>query len=521
MASLDIYDVLEDPDHPAFRDLGRLLWTLVATPWDWIDRRVETVTLVGERRFRRHMSIDCRVPPPVVEVADELGLDRFFVPLRLVAERPLLSFDLSLDGLPVPSLTRPQNTLAERALLEAAVEQLGRPLTRAVTSAIGDVTVVGVPGAAPRLLGLLGLSAEREPGVVSVEALVRWVITTMDRSFLLLADVPLDAVRHRSLFKVAEELGPDISARLPLLSEIAWKPTQFVFDAQDVVATDSYHFQFIAPDGLMVAGGSLLATSPTSAVPDPAEPVGVEGDATSAEPVDATELEETSPEADGTPPAHEAGTRVRPGATSAPDAVTDQDAPGVRPDRDAVPELVVSADGPGTLHFGGSACQGQVLGVNAHLDAVPDAEDYRVEVRLIPSPDGLLRAAAVSACFSTVLLILAALFVHRIDQQRLESSTALLLVLPGIVSTWIIRPGEHSLVSRLLRGTRLLLLFSATTVYIAAAVVLGGLSRGMLRGVWLLLAVGAAVPAAALSTAVRRTRLAAQHDTSVEERFDG
>lgn len=516
MVSLDIYDVLEDPEDPAFRDLGGLLWTLVATPWDWIDRRVETVTLVGERRFRRHMSIDCRVPPAVVEVAAELGLDRFFVPLRLVAERPLLSFDLALDGLPVPSLTRPQNTLAERAVLEAAVEQLGRPLTADVVGSIADVTTVGV-AAASRLLAQLGLSAEREPGVVSVEALVRWAITTMDRSFLLLADVPLEAVRHRTLFKVAEELGPDISARLPLPSEIAWKPTQFVFDAQDVVATDSYHFQFIAPDGLMVAGGEMLATSAPVTVPLPPMPPRLV--VAEPEPEPETSRPEGSapgadePDTDGTP----AGTRDRPDHPPAPDAVTVEDAHPVLVDRD-----LGGPDSPlHTLRFGSTACQGQVLGVNAHLDAVPDAEDYSVEVRLIPSPDGLLRAAAVSACFSTVLLFLAALFVHRIDRASLQSSTALLLVLPGVVSTWIIRPGEHSLVARLLRGTRVLLLMSATTVYIAAAVVLGGLSQGWLRAIWLVLAACASVPAVALSVAVRRCRIAAQQNDGMHGRFDG
>jgi len=484
MVALDIYDVLEDPEHPAFRDLGGLLWTLVATPWDWIDRRVETVTLVGERRFRRHMSIDCRVPPAVVEVAGELGLDRFFVPLRLVAERPLLSFDLALEGLPVPSLTRPQNTLAERAVLEAAVAQLGRPLTADVVAAIEDVTMVGLP-AGPRLLSLLGLSAERPPGVVSVEALVRWVITTMDRSFLLLADVPLDAIRHRVLFKVAEEIGPDVSPHADLPSEIAWKPTQFVFDTEDVVATNSYHFQFVAPDGLMVAGGELFGVS-----------LGPRDDTPS-------EANEAAPE--GT-----VDTTDQPEATSAPDVVSEPYVPAAGPARELA-----------TIEFGTTASQGQILGVHAPLDAVPDADFYRVRVRLIPSPDGIMRAAAVSACFSTVLLLLAALFVHRIDQPSLESSNALLLVLPGVVSTWILRPGEHSLVSRMLRGTRTLLLISATTVYLAAAVVLGGLSEPTLRWIWFLLALCASVPAVALSVAVRRCRLAALPSGGTQHRSGG
>ena len=69
---------------------------------------------------------------------------------------------------------------------------------------------------------------------------------------------------------------------------------------------------------------------------------------------------------------------------------------------------------------------------------------------------------------------------------------------------WL-RPGEHSLVSRLLRGTRTLLLSSVVSIYVAAAAVLVvGEVADRLRLVWGVLALVSAVPAVALVQALRR-----------------
>jgi hypothetical protein len=500
-----IYDVLMDPDHPDFLDLGRLLWTLVATQWDWVDRRVETVSLVGERRFRRHMSVDCRVPPEVTDLATEMGLDRFLVPLRLVAERPLLSFDLAFGDHPVPFLTSTQSIMAERAVLRAAVDQLGRPLTDELTAALDVVAQPGQAGA-PQALELLDLSdASGAAGgtATAPEELVRWAIDTLDRNVLLLADVALDAVRQRTLFKISEELGPEGSGALPFLSEIAWQPTGFIFGAYDVVATSSYHFQFIAPDGLVVAGGDLFA-------------VGVADDASDT--VDAGDVAEGNGEADDTSDSAEAVAEGNGNSDGEGDLVEGDEA------------VVVGAGGPaaeasaavrtrppsewsshpgardaGRTVISTGTGHGQVLGVSAHVERVPPADSYYVEVRLRPSPDGLLRASAISACFTTLLLIMAVIFANQLDDTRLESSTALMLVLPGVVSTMWLRPGEHSLVSRLLRGTRTLLLSSVVSIYVAAAAVLVvGEVADRLRLVWGILALISAVPAVGLVQALRR-----------------
>lgn len=422
---LDPYDVLMDPEHPAFADLGRLLWTLVATQWSWVDRRVENVSLSGERSFRRHMSIDCRIPTVVADLAEELGFGRFFVPLRFVTKQPLLAFDLRLGDRSVPLLTRRQNGRAAQSVLRAALEEADLPITDETMAAIERVCADEQSGA-DYTLRLLELT---ETGRLGSDAtpteLAYWAVTTFDTNYLLLADVSLGELRRRTIFKITQEVGPTMRGmqELPLRSGIGWQPTSFVFETPSVTATSSYHFQFDAPDGLVVAGGELFG--------------------------------------------------------------------------------VVAAD-PQRVTFGSTASQGSVLGLHAAADEVPAAEAYHAEVLVRPSPDGLLRSSAVSSCFSTVLLVLATLLAHRIDSTRVDASTALLLVLPGVVSTFLARPGEHYWVSRLLRGVRVLTLISAVTVYLATAVLVTGVAAGSMRPLWAVFAAISAFPSVALVVASRR-----------------
>jgi hypothetical protein len=82
-----------------------------------------------------------------------------------------------------------------------------------------------------------------------------------------------------------------------------------------------------------------------------------------------------------------------------------------------------------------------------------------------------------------------------------------MLVLPCLVSSLWLRPGEHSLVSRLFRGTRTLLLASVVIMYLAAASVLViGAVPNRLRVAWLLLAVLSLLPSGSLVQALRRSQ---------------
>jgi hypothetical protein len=424
---LDIYEVLSDPDHPAFIDLGRLFWSLIADQPAWVFRRVETASLIAEQRIRRVMSVDCRVLPDVVDLAEDLGFDRFIIPLRFVMSGSLLSFDLRHNDDPVPLLTRDQNTLATQALLYAAVDQCDIDLSTPLRANLAQVSRADMV-AAPPTLDLLGLGSQRRPDETVEEALLRWAVTTFDQKYLLLADIPLADAQHRSVFKIIQELPqhPLPSPAHRIRQQVAWEPMSFVFDAPDVTAAGSYHFQFTAPDGLTVSDGTLLA-------------------------------------------ANEERTHVE--------------------------------------AFGTTTRRSSVLGLNSHIGGVPDTDSYAAVVKVRPSPDGLLRASAASAVFTTVLLLIASTWANRLQDEQLGSSITLLLVLPGVVSTFLARPGEHSMVSRVLRGVRFLMLTSAVIIYLGAGALAMGMSGQSLRVVWLVLATVSAVPTIVLAVAVHRCRL--------------
>lgn len=388
---------------------------------------------VKERHFRRHMSVDCRVPPEIVAYADELELDRFVVPLRFVMRQSLLAFDLSLGNLPVPLLTREQNIMATRALLHAAVEQHGIEPNADVQEMLANVASADVP-AADEALELLGLRSVDVAASTVEEDLLRWAIATFDRNYLLLADVPLATVRNRTVFKITQELTyPPARLRLTraqLRTRIGWDPVSLLFDTPDVTTAESYHFQFIPPDGLAISDGALLASGGND------EPV----------------------------------------------------------------------------VFGTKASRSSVLGLNAHATDVPPGDSYRALVQVRPSPDGLLRASAASAALSTALLLLAATVADRVNvDTQIGPSTALLLVIPGVLSTFLARPGEHSLAAHALRGVRTLTLLSAVTTYLAAALLVLDMADSALRLGWLALGVVSAIPAIGLVVAARRCGLSMHH----------
>lgn len=376
------------------------------------------------------------MPPTVVELARDLGLDRLVVPLGF-AMRPLLWFDLRLDGLPVPLVTRRGNVMATRGLLQAAVEPLGVEADARLQYLMARVADADDP-VADATLEHLHL-ADQDPEADSVEEeLLRWAIKTFDRNYLLLAEVPLRLVRDRIILKITQDMTvPPASGRgitwEQLRSRIAWHPISLVYDAPDVMTSASYHFQFVPSEGLAINDGALVA------FPD-----------------------------------------------------------------DPEQEPVV---------FGHKASRYSVLGLNTHAKDVPPASSYSALVQVRPSPDGLLRASSASAWLSTVLLLMASVVAPHVDiQSQAGPFSALLLVLPGAVSTFLARPGEHPLVAHTLRGVRVLTLISAMTTYFAAALLVVGLSNSALRIGWLALAAMSALPAALLAVAVRRCRLGMQRE---------
>lgn len=141
-----------------------------------------------------------------------------------------------------------------------------------------------------------------------------------------------------------------------------------------------------------------------------------------------------------------------------------------------------------TYHFEAEAPPGlriaeAKLSDDGHDEAVEDrgflrrVHLYRQDAAVAGAGTALMRlqvtagfgsGALIAAFLTTVALFACAGFADKIATNP-TSAPALLLILPGLIASYIARPEQHALTTRLLAGARLLLLASALLAYGAAA----------------------------------------------------
>lgn len=136
-----------------------------------------------------------------------------------------------------------------------------------------------------------------------------------------------------------------------------------------------------------------------------------------------------------------------------------------------------------TLHLkdpvtGWEDIEGVSTGTRAHLYTTgkqPDVDGTAL-IWLQISRTGLLRSGCVVAgMICAVLLFFYA--TGRLDRPPRDIQSAILLTLPALVATLVVRPGEHGLVTELLLGVRSAVAMSGAVAYIAA-LLLGTGTRG-------------------------------------------
>ena len=122
----------------------------------------------------------------------------------------------------------------------------------------------------------------------------------------------------------------------------------------------------------------------------------------------------------------------------------------------------------------GTTLPAVVRGALAHANVSnqPPEANAMMSVWLRPSRAGLLRASLLTSMFTFLALIF---FVrdHVLERLAGEAPTALLLSVPGLVSAFIVRPGEHEIATGLLLGIRSVLVVSSATAYAGAFALLG------------------------------------------------
>lgn len=164
-----------------------------------------------------------------------------------------------------------------------------------------------------------------------------------------------------------------------------------------------------------------------------------------------------------------------------------------------------------------SSRKGKLAGNKAHA-YLPEAtvnSDALVSLWLWATRSGLLRSGVVASALCTGVLLFF-LVGAGLPASPADPSTTILLAIPGLVSAFIVRPGEHRLVTDLLLGIRLQIGSAGAAAYLSALLVVGDVSSSMLRIGWLVLTIVAGACFLSLSVAYygiqRRRALISESD---------
>jgi hypothetical protein len=125
--------------------------------------------------------------------------------------------------------------------------------------------------------------------------------------------------------------------------------------------------------------------------------------------------------------------------------------------------------------------------VHLYLSDVPYGSAGKVSVLLRAQRAGFLRAALTTTVLTAGLLIACRIALGSIADD-FGPAVTLLLVVPALLAAYLVRPGEHALVTTLLRGVRMMVLVSGSCAVAAAAILVAGVEGAWLCVTWTVLA---------------------------------
>lgn len=155
------------------------------------------------------------------------------------------------------------------------------------------------------------------------------------------------------------------------------------------------------------------------------------------------------------------------------------------------PELVVSnIEATVLLPDDIAGTEGSCSGQRGHiyLGSQPPSSSALVSVWLRPPRAGLLRAA-LGVTAGTFALLIFFLLGDRVARIEPSESIAVLLSVPAVISTFIVRPGEHRLATGLLSGVRAAVVVSGTAALVGAVLIVGEVQVATMLDWWRMLAI--------------------------------
>lgn len=227
----------------------------------WVHRRVEAVSWIDARVWRRRVSIDFTIPHGLPAVPRRGGRDLFYVPVASLQKwPPLLGLDLQARGLSTHLLTSPANGVIDEALLYAIARRtMGTLFAPRVRDAIATL-------AKGTDLDLLTNAYDEVAGAIHTG-----VDVARRNRLLALADTMVRAnplwfpvlghhgERHVVKFSYDEEIQVrtrGIFRRTAI--GLAWVPQRTWVELDHLGDSRSCHIDVIAPEGLAVASDPEL-----------------------------------------------------------------------------------------------------------------------------------------------------------------------------------------------------------------------------------------------------------------------
>lgn len=262
--------------------------TRLVVGWDWIDRRIESVTCLDDVEARREVSVAFTLPPDLPPAAvlrpkpsamtnagdgHSPGISHFYyVPLTLIGKEDLTRFDFTDDsGELLPLLTSREKglmaggllarlaryALAEKALPETIENELRLIATEPSTEAVARWKTFKDQWSDDAYQTL-------HDGPSHEARLFRALLTTLTLNHLVI--VPLQTelgIKRIVKFSYIERMNERPEARSAgfpkdVLRSFGWRPKQFWIPTPAIGQGGSYHFELTAPPGLKVTTTRLI-----------------------------------------------------------------------------------------------------------------------------------------------------------------------------------------------------------------------------------------------------------------------
>jgi hypothetical protein len=425
--------------------------------WKWIDRRVESVTFIGETRALRDVSITLTLPDHV-QPALYAGMDKrprgesegadtsqarsntastmppfYYVPLTLIDKEKMTRFDFTdEDGASLPLLGSTEKGIMAAGLLVALAEEILRDEDMSLPQPIASELRAIAEARPKRAMKLFQGFMERsqlQGGYSTLHGnsrnahVLRALLLAFAQCYMLV--VPLaQGLHHKRLikfsyeenvtFKVAPRFEGNFLKRaaqwarrlgVDLTRTFGWRARQIWLGAPAFGHGGTYHLEMSAPPGTKITQMTLVGMTVTPQVNE-------------------SEITWTSSQDDG---------------ISAPLEEQYQ------------PHICCREKKPGAF-----------------------AVAY---TKIRPTSPTVIRAAFFSAVGTAVVLIAGIHFLSHMltaENELAAAGAALLLAVPTAASVYISRIQEHPMVTSMLLGVRLASLLSGVSAYAAASVLIVG-----------------------------------------------